>query len=166
MTLKLFFPVVAFCMFFALSSAVQAGSAPKEAPDFSAPDITGKVQNLSSYRGRIVILNFWATWCPECVREIPSLNAFAEANRDVVVLGIASERSPEAVENFLSTSTVKYPIIVDATGDVFVRKYMIRALPSTIIIDRKGFIAGMIFGAENFRSTGFLDRIKRLKEEK
>lgn len=166
MTLKLFFSVVLLCLFFALSSAVQAGSAPKEAPDFSAPDITGKVQNLSSYRGRIVILNFWATWCPECVREIPSLNAFAEANRDVVVLGIASERSPEAVENFLSTSTVKYPIIVDATGDVFVRKYMIRALPSTIIIDRKGFIAGMIFGAENFQSTGFFDRIKRLKEEK
>lgn len=166
MTLKLFFPVVLLCLFLALSGAVQAGSAPKEAPDFSAPDITGKVQNLSSYRGRIVILNFWATWCPECVREIPSLNAFAEANRDVVVLGIASERSPEAVENFLSTSTVKYPIIVDATGDVFVRKYMIRALPSTIIIDRKGFIAGMIFGAENFRSTSFLDRIKLLKEAK
>jgi thiol-disulfide isomerase/thioredoxin len=151
---------------FTFAGAVQADGVPREAPDFSAPDMSGVVQTLSSYRGRIVVLNFWATWCPECVREIPSLNAFADANKDIVVLGVASERDPEAVRHFIASSTIKYPTIVDSTGDLFVRKYMIRALPSTIIVDRKGFIAGWIVGAENFQSAGFRDRIQRLKEVK
>jgi cytochrome c-type biogenesis protein len=163
---KLFFLSGLLFLFVAVAGAVQAASAPKEAPDFSVPDLSGKTQTLSSYRGRIVILNFWATWCPECVRELPSLSAFAEANKDVVVLGIASDRDPGTVGNFLSSSTVKYPIIVDATGDIFVRKYMIRALPSTIIVNRNGFIAGLIIGAEDFQSAGFRERIKRLKETK
>lgn len=165
MQLKLFF-AASLCLLAIFTGAAQGASAPKEAPDFSSPDISGKTQTLSSYRGRIVVLNFWATWCPECVREIPSLNAFAEANKDVAVLGIASERDPDAVGKFLSSSVVKYPIIVDSTGDLFVRKYMVRALPSTIIIDRKGYIAGMFIGAENFQSAGFRDRIKRLRESK
>jgi cytochrome c-type biogenesis protein len=166
MKLKLFFLSGPLCLLLAFSGAVQADGALKEAPDFSAPDVSGVVQTLSSYRGRVVILNFWATWCPECVRELPSLSAFAEANKDVVVLGVASERNPETVRNFLSSAPVKYPTIVDATGDLFVKKYMIRALPSTIIVDRKGFIAGLIFGSENFQSAGFRERIKRLKEAK
>jgi peroxiredoxin len=147
----------------ALAGAVHAGGAPQEAPDFSAMDLSGKVQTLSSYRGKIVILNFWATWCPECVRELPSLNAFAEANKDVVVLGLASERNPDAVRAFLSSRQVKYPVLVDVSGDVFVRKYMIRALPCTVIVDKKGTIAGRIFGAENFQSSGFREMISRLQ---
>jgi len=162
MRLKLFFLIGLLFQFPAFAGAVHADSAPKEAPNFSAPDLSGKVQTLSSYRGRIVILNFWATWCPECVRELPSLSAFAEANKDVVVLGVASERNPETVRDFLSSSPVKFPMIIDATGDIFVTKYMIRALPCTLIVDRKGFIADRIFGAENFQSTGFREKIKRL----
>jgi peroxiredoxin len=150
----------------AFAGAVQADSAPKEAPDFSVPDLSGKVQTLSSYRGRIVVLNFWATWCPECVRELPSLSAFAEANKDVVVLGVASERNPDTVRNFLSSSPVKFPVIVDATGDVFVKKYMVRVLPCTVIVDKKGYIAERIFGAQNFQSTRFQEKINRLKETK
>lgn len=164
MELKLIFLSGLLFLFVALTGAVQAENAPKEAPDFSFPDLSGKTQTLSSYRGRIVILNFWAIWCPECVRELPSLDAFAEANKDVVVLGVASERDPQTVRNFLFSTKVRYPIIVDATGDIFVKKYMIRALPSTIIVDRNGFIAALIIGAENFQSEGFRKKIKRLIE--
>ena len=163
---KLFFLAGPFFLLLAFVVPAQAADPRKEAPDFAAADLSGKVQALSSYRGRIVILNFWATWCPECVRELPSLNAFAEANRDVAVLGIASERDPETVRRFLSPSPMKFPVIVDATGDIFVRKYMIRALPSTIILDRKGSIAERIFGAEDFQSRSFREKIRRLKEEK
>jgi peroxiredoxin len=161
---KLFFLIGPLFLLLAFAGAVGADTAPKEAPDFSAPDLSGKVQTLSSYRGRVVVLNFWATWCRECVRELPSLNAFAEANRDVVVLGIASERDPETVRRFLSSSPVTFPLIVDAAGDIFVKKYLVRALPTTIIIDRKGSIAGRIFGSENFQSAGFQETIRRLRE--
>jgi peroxiredoxin len=163
---KLLCQISPLFLLLAFAGAVLADSAPKEAPDFSVPDLSGKVQTLSSYRGRIVVLNFWATWCPECVRELPSLSAFGEANKDVVVLAVASERNPETVRNFLSSSPVKFPLIVDASGDIFVKKYMIRALPSTIIVDRNGFIAERIFGAQNFQSTGFGKKITRLKETK
>lgn len=159
-------PSVLLFLFLAFTGAVSAADAPQEAPDFSAPDLAGVVQTLSAYRGRIVILNFWATWCQECIREIPSLNAFAETNKDVVVLGIASERDPETIRNFRASSPIKYPVIVDTTGDVFVKKYLIRALPSTIIVDRKGFIAERLFGAENFQSRGFQEKIQRLQEAK
>lgn len=145
----------------AFAGSVHADSAP--APDFSVPDLSGTVQTLSSYRGRIVVLNFWATWCPGCVHELPSLSAFAEADKDVVVLGVASERNLETTRTFLSSSPVKYPVLVDTSGDIFVRKYMIRALPCTVVVDRKGNIAERIFGAQNFQSAGFREKIKRLK---
>lgn len=158
--------IVALWLVLAFAGPVSAVDARKEAPDFSAPDLSGTVRTLSAYRGRIVILNFWATWCTECVREIPSLNAFAEANKDVVVLGIASERSTETVRLFSTSSPIKYPVVVDVTGDVFVRKYLIRALPCTIIVDRNGFIAERIFGAEDFQSRGFQEKITRLRQKK
>lgn len=150
----------------ALPGGLGAAPAMKEAPDFSLPDLSGKVQTLSAYRGRIVVLNFWATWCTECLRELPSLKTFAGANRDVVVLGIASERDPDALRAFLASSPLPYPVVVDATGDVFVKKYLVRALPATIIVDRQGFIAERIFGAEDFQSRGFREKIGRLKEKR
>ncbi|MDA8099308.1 MAG: TlpA disulfide reductase family protein [Nitrospiraceae bacterium] len=149
-----------------VGSRAFAAEAPKAAPDFTAPDLSGKTQTLSAYRGRIVVLNFWATWCPECIHELPSLNAFAEANKDVVVLAIASERNPETVRNFLASSPAKYPVIVDSSGDIFVKKYLVRALPSTVIVDQNGNIADRVFGAENFLSKGFQERIKRLQGTK
>ncbi len=164
--MKLFIPVGTLFLLLAFAAVVQADNASKEAPGFSASDVSGKVQTLSSYRGRIVILNFWATWCKECVRELPSLSAFAEENKDVVVLGIASERDPETLGKFLSSSPVKFPMIIDATGSLFVTKFMIRSLPCTLILDRNGFIAERIFGAENFQSTGFREKIDRLKKAK
>ena len=163
---KRLYQIVLLFLILAFTSNVSAADAPTEAPDFSAPDLSGTVRTLSAYRGRIVILNFWATWCPECIREIPSLNAFAETNKDVVVLGIASERNPETVRNFRAGSNPNYPVIVDTTGDVFVKKYLVRALPNTVIVDRKGFIAERLFGAENFQSKSFQEKIQRLRDAK
>ena len=147
----------------ALACAARAESA-REAPDFSAPDLSGSIHTLSSHRGKVVILNFWATWCPECVKELPSLSAFAEANKDVVVLGIASERDPETVRKFLSSAPVAYPVLLDASGDIFVRKYLIRALPTTVIVDRNGMIADRLYGAEDFQSARFREKIRKLMQ--
>jgi cytochrome c-type biogenesis protein len=159
---KLFLPAGLFVLILALT-AVHARGAQAEAPDFSAPDLSGKVQTLSSYRGRIVVLNFWATWCPECVRELPSLSAFAAANKDVAVLGVTSDRNPETVRTFLSSRPVAYPVLVDTSGEIFVRKYKVRVLPCTVIVDRRGNIAERIFGAEDFQSSRFRKKIERLK---
>lgn len=160
---KLFLPAGLLVLILALAGAVQVLGAQAEAPDFSAPDLSGKVRTLSSYQGRIVILNFWATWCPECVRELPSLSAFAAANKDVAVLGVASGRNPETVRSFLSSRPVAFPVLVDTSGDLFVRKYMVRTIPCTVIVDRRGNIAERIFGAEDFQSSGFRKKIERLK---
>ncbi len=136
----------------------------KQAPDFGLADVTGSLHRLSDSRGKVVVLNFWATWCPECLSEIDSLSAFTEKyrNRDVVVLTVSVDKNEAALTDFLKGHPVKFPVLIDREGDVFVRKYTIRGLPATLLIDRTGAIAERMLGAEDFLSAEFTKRIEGL----
>jgi len=136
----------------------------RPAPDFELPDLAGKVQKLSDYKGKVVVLNFWATWCPECQIEIPSLDAFAKqyGPRGAVVLSISMDKSESALRAFLAGTPVSYVVMMDPTGEVFVHKYFIRGLPATIIIDRHGMIAAKMLGAQEFQSPEFTKQIDDL----
>ena len=82
-------------------------------PEFVLPDLEGKPRNISEWDGKIRLVNFWATWCPPCLREIPAFIEMQEqyADKDFVVLGIAIDRK-EAVETFLETMDINYPIFI------------------------------------------------------
>ncbi len=82
-------------------------------PDFTLPDIEDKQRNASEWDGKIRLVNFWATWCPPCLREMPAFIEMQEqfADKDFVVLGIAVDRK-DAVETFLETMDINYPILV------------------------------------------------------
>ncbi len=82
-------------------------------PDFTLPDIEDKPRNASEWDGKIRLVNFWATWCPPCLREMPAFIEMQEqfADKDFVVLGIAVDRK-DAVETFLETMDINYPILV------------------------------------------------------
>lgn len=132
------------------------------APDFELADLSGGVTRLSALRGKVVVLNFWATWCPECVEEMPSLNAFANRyhSKDVIVLGISVDRSEEAVRKYLKIHPTTFTVLLDGNGDVFVTRYRTRALPTTVIVDRQGAIAARLAGRQNFlsrRITSLID---------
>jgi thiol-disulfide isomerase/thioredoxin len=119
------------------------------AQDFSVTDAKGKTHRLSDYRGKWVVVNFWATWCPPCLEEMPDLGALYDVRRgrDLVVIGIAVEfQKPEEVLQFADNMLVSYPIVL---GDKKVTEQFarIRGLPTTLIYDPAGRLVKTHLGA-------------------
>ena len=120
----------------------------KIAPDFTLNDSTGKAVRLSELRGAVVLLNFWATWCAPCRTEIPMFIGFQKAycDRNFVVLGVAlDEGGWNAVRPYADAKKINYPVMVgnETIADLFGR---LKAVPTTIIIDRQGRIAATHIG--------------------
>lgn len=136
------------------------------APDFTLSDMQGIAHKLVDYRGSVVVLNFWASWCPECVREMPSLDSlYNRLKKDgLAVIGVSVDRTRTDIAQL--AGKVSYPILLDERGDVFVKKYTITRLPATIIIDRDGAIVKKIFGGRDFSSEAFILEMTNLLQEK
>jgi thiol-disulfide isomerase/thioredoxin len=111
------------------------------APAFELVDRDGKLWNADSMRGKIVVLNFWASWCGPCVDELPILNDLAtgaHAGRgDLVVLGVNFKESTPTIDRFVQRHPFRYPILVDRTGELF-KKWTNGIMPTTVLIDRQG----------------------------
>ena len=111
------------------------------APDFTLNTIDNKQISLSDYRGRPVILNFWATWCGPCRYEVPAFKAFSEKypEEDVVIIGVNTQDDPDSALGYAKADGLKFIIPVDPRG-VVAGLYNIRGLPTTYFIDDKGVI--------------------------
>jgi cytochrome c biogenesis protein CcmG, thiol:disulfide interchange protein DsbE len=112
----------------------------RSAPEFSLPDASGKLHALSSYKGRAVLVTFWATWCPTCVEEIPALQALEDrlGRRGLSVLGVSLDDDFAAATPFARKLGAKFPIL---DGDARVQAaYAVRALPVLNLIDADGKI--------------------------
>lgn len=130
------------------------------APDFTLTDQYGNTHTLSDYKGKTVFLNFWATWCGPCKREMPDIQALYESHgeneEDVIVLGVAgpkteqnpftNEGSREDVEQFLEDNGYTFPVVMDLTGEIQ-SAYAISAFPTTFMIDSNGNVYGYVPGA-------------------
>lgn len=123
--------------------------------DFTLTDQYGKTHKLSDYEGKVVFLNFWATWCPPCKEEMPYIEQlykdYNKNNDDVVILGVASpnlgrEGSREHVVNFLKDQGYTFPVVLDEDG-ALAYQYGINAFPTTFIIDKEGYVNQYIPGA-------------------
>jgi cytochrome c biogenesis protein CcmG, thiol:disulfide interchange protein DsbE len=150
-------------VFFAMPSYRQgeASVAGKTADDFSI-EISGKPGHLSDFKGRVVVLNFWATWCPPCVEETPALNKLQKyiASRNGVVLGVAADEDPAAYEKFLRDQGVIFQTYRDpGTKDnhsPIAGEYGTSMYPETYVIDRHGKIARKIIGFQQWDSPEML----------
>lgn len=111
------------------------------ATDFSIGSLAGGNIALADFEGEVVIMNFWATWCPPCRAEMPGLNRFYEAHRDegLVLLAINEEESVETVRPFIQANNFSFPVLLDLQGRV-AQQYSTRSFPTTFIIDRDGVI--------------------------
>jgi peroxiredoxin len=116
------------------------------APDFTLDDIEGNSHTLSGYRGKVVLVDFWATWCPPCVVEIPHFvklyNKYKE--KGFVILGVSLDTDEKRLRDFIEEKEMEYPVLVNA-GKVSVI-YAVEAIPTAYMIDKEGRIAGKFVG--------------------
>ena len=111
------------------------------APDFKLQSTAGRSMSLSDLRGHVVVLNFFATWCPPCRAETPDLVTAAKkySGSDVVFFGVDDREQTELVRVWAKAKGVKLPLVMDKTGSVE-EAYDVRAIPTTYILDRNGVI--------------------------
>lgn len=131
--------------------------------------IDGKPMHLSDFRGKVVILNFWASWCPPCVQEAPSLNRLQLhiAPRGGTVLGVdpGEQEDQSSYDNFLKTFQIDFPTYLDPT-DKIARSYGTTMYPESYIIDRKGLFQRKVIGAQDWSSPEILAYLDSLLNEK
>jgi peroxiredoxin len=115
------------------------------APDFALPDVrTGEIVRLSDYRGRPVLINFWATWCAPCRLEMPEFEAAYQAYRDegftVIAIDIKIDEGLPAVLAFIDELGLTFPVVRDVTGEVEIELYNVLGYPTSFFVDRNGII--------------------------
>ena len=119
------------------------------APDFQLNNLDGQLVSLSDFRGKPVLVNFWATWCPPCRAEMPLIqNTFTDkkwAGEGLVVLAIDIGESPPTVREFVKNYGLTFPVLLDIARDVSL-EYYVRGIPTTFFIDREGIIQDMRIG--------------------
>ena len=115
------------------------------APDFTLLDLEGEQVSLSDFRGQLVLINFWATWCPPCRDELPVIQAQYEKSDDLVVLGVNFQEGADEVRSFVTNEELTFPILLDEEGRVTMT-YRARALPTSFLVDAEGIITAVHIG--------------------
>lgn len=136
----------------------------QKAPDFTLKDINGNPVSLSSLKGRVVILNFWATWCPPCKAEIPSMNKLQQMfkNKGLVILAVSTDRAVVDVKDFLKKNPVAFTVVVDYNLNVSRSLYKVFMLPTTFLIDKRGVIVEKHFGEQDWTDPDIIKEIEAL----
>ena len=126
-------------------------SKPKLAEDFALPTPDGGSFKLSAQRGKVVLVNFWATWCPPCLEEMPAMERLWRRHKDAgfVLVAISLDADPKKVPPFVSARKFSFPVALDPKMAV-AEKYGVRALPSSFVIDRQGLMAGVALGPRSW----------------
>lgn len=121
------------------------------APDFSLYDLDGKAAKLSDFRGQVVMLNFWATWCTACQGEMPSMEAIYRRYKDkgFVILAIDVKDNQDKVKKFMKEKNLSFLVLLD-WNEAICEKYDILYFPTTFIIDQNGIIRAVVVGERNW----------------
>lgn len=151
--------LLTLCLFL-FAACSKESSAPAGQPlaaDFTLRDLDGKLHKLSDYRGKVVFLNFWATWCPPCREEIPSMERLNEVlgGKDFVMLAINTDENVKDLEAFVKEDPHNFTVLSDADGKIQ-QLYKVFKFPETFILDRQGHIVEHIVGARDWSSTSAL----------
>ncbi len=174
---KTFGSIVVLCLVFGGVAACDRADTPqsltqshettapgKVAPDFTLTDTQGNEVTLSDLRGQVVLVNFWATWCPPCRQEMPSMEELYQQlkSRGVELLAInIEENGPKVVADFLTSRSHSFPILFDSQAQVQ-RLYHVSRFPETFIIDRNGNIVEHVVGAIDWMQPGVVDFLRNL----
>ncbi|MGO9015624.1 MAG: peroxiredoxin family protein [Dissulfurispiraceae bacterium] len=160
-----FFVILFFVLVINLiAGSIFAAVSDPAAPDFTLPDVHGKKVSLSEFKGNVVILNFWATWCGPCKAEMPSLNnLYLEfKNKRLVVLAISVDPTERPVLSFIADKKLALPVLMDKTKEVYFDSYAVMGLPTTFIIDKNGVLIQKILGEQDWDSPQMKEKILNL----
>ena len=151
---------------FAASSLASSGLAGQPAPDFALKSSSGQNLRLSEYRGDVVMINFWATWCGPCRQEMPHLEALYQRYNSLgfTLLGVNVEADPKGAEAWLAETPVSFPILLDSQNDV-TKLYDVVAMPSTVLVDRTGNIRYVHHGYKPGYEDDYQTQIRELIRE-
>ena len=134
-----------------------------KAPPFALRDVDGREHHLADYRGKVVLLNFWATWCEPCREEMPSLDRLAEklAGRPFAVLAVDYGEGPPKVRAFAEAQRLRFPLLLDRDGAV-ARSWKVRVLPASYVIGPDQQLRHVVVGARDWDSADTLAIIEKL----
>lgn len=117
----------------------------KLAPNFTLENLDGEEVSLEEYRGKIVMLNFWATTCKFCIKEMPDMNKLQEENEDLVILAVNVRERKDKVKNYIENGGYDFEVLLDTKGDIAM-DYLVSAFPTSYFIDKEGILLGGVPG--------------------
>jgi thiol-disulfide isomerase/thioredoxin len=139
-----------------------------QAPDFALPDLDGRTHRLSEQRGKTVLINFWATWCPPCRKEMPSLKRLWTKLKDepFVLYAVDAGEDAALVSEFLFETDIEnsFTILLDADDDTM-RRWRVPGLPTTFIVDKAGRVVHRVVGGREWDTDEIVNRIRELMKE-
>lgn len=148
--MKTFACLLLLVMAMPLHGGLVENDLPLPSPPLALADDTGRIHTLEQYRGQVLIVNFWASWCTPCVRELPGLNRLREnfGNQPFEILGVNVAERPRRLTRFLKQHPVDFPVLYDRNSAAF-DAWNVTVLPTSFVVDRDGNI--------HYRATGALE---------
>jgi len=153
-------------LLFAAMMAVPALAGPTPAPGFRLDSMAGKPVSLDQYKGQVVMINFWASWCGPCRTEMPLLDKLHSKYKPMgfTMIGVNVEPDPSLAASWLKATPVTFPILFDTKSEVS-KLYAVAGMPSTVIIDRKGNLRWLHRGYKAGDENEYLNQIRALVRE-
>ncbi|VAW93031.1 hypothetical protein MNBD_GAMMA23-834 [hydrothermal vent metagenome] len=133
------------------------------AKNFSLKDMDGKIHSLKDYRGKPVIINFWATWCPPCREELPAMNKGWQKIKPlgIAMIAINVGEDEDTIFNFTADYPIDFQVLLDNSGDI-INEWPVLGLPTTFVLDKEGYIVYRAIGGRDWSSDLLLDKVKTL----
>ncbi len=164
------FLLLALCLLAFPTHAIKPGKGLTEvpgkpsAPDFELSDLDGKIHHLSDYRGKVLIVNFWATWCPPCREEMPSMERAWQKIKDdgMAMIAINVGEDEDTIFQFTASYPVTFPLLLDQDSEV-VGPWGVRGLPTTYVVDPQGRVVYRAIGGREWDDPALLDKVRALK---
>jgi len=163
---------VLLCLYLAIAMSQAAEQTlhplakPFMAPDFSATGEDGETYRLSDYRGKYVLLNFWATWCPPCRKEIPSMERMWHKVKDknLVILAVNVGEDADTIFRFSASYPMSFPALLDLDGKI-IESYPVRGLPTSYIINPEGLVTHRAVGSREWDDDALIAEILKKNPE-
>ncbi len=152
----------------AAKPAIRAAAAVGKPLELAAPDLNGRVVDVGAERGKVRVVDFWATWCEPCRDELPALDALSRelSARGLAVYGVSFDEDGALIAPFLREVRVGFPILWDRGGDQLAPRFQVMRLPTTLVVDRKGVVRFVHEGWTEERGREQRREIEALLEER